>query len=236
MAIKSFENFIKENIDYGGFWTDENDIKDETEIVDDLICSATDIISSNCKFNTLKIIFKKWTTEDLVSQDCFHLVCGLKGENEKLFMINRTNDFNKDAHIVGVGYILTCVINDTEYVFKIGQSRTDWIERLNSYNCGKKKYRHGKGTNSTTNYKVLQSICHIQKFHPEITFNVYLYGQDNKEDIIWKGINSGISSSDLRIPIAVEHILLALCQKVYNHIPIGNDQVNIKGSSDIFRV
>ena len=236
MEIKSFEKFIKENIDYGGIWTDDDDLNNEDETTDNLIYSTNDIISSNCKFNSLKTIFKKWANEDLVSLDCFHLVCGLKGENEKLFMIDKTKDFNKDVRIESVSYILTCVINGVEYVFKIGQSRKNWIERLNSYNCGKKKYRDKGGTNSTTNYKILQSICNIQKFHPEITFNVYLYGQDNKEEIIWKGINSGMSSPDLRISLAVEHILLALCQKVYNHIPIGNDQVNIKGATDISRV
>jgi len=114
-------------------------------------------------------------------------------------------------------------------------SRKTWEERLQSYNCGKKKYRENKGTNSTTNYKVLQTICNIQKHNPDVIFNLYLYGEGNNEEVMWKGINAGYSSPDQRIPIAVEHILISLCKKSCNKIPIGNNQHNIVGSKEITR-
>lgn len=40
MEIKSFEKFIKENIDYGGIWTDDDDLNNEDETTDNLICSV----------------------------------------------------------------------------------------------------------------------------------------------------------------------------------------------------
>ncbi len=52
-------------------------------------------------------------------------------------------------------------------IFKIGQSITNIKKRVSSYNCGKTEYRIG-GTNSTTNYFILQSIlemdCPVEVF------------------------------------------------------------------------
>lgn len=238
MNVKTFEQFIQEAKTYENpkynLWSDSDDTN-EIENDDELIYSQADIKSSNCKFNSLKNIFKQWTGEELVSKDNFHFVCELKGEDEELFMHNRMKDYNIYSKINGIDYIITCIINNIEFIFKIGMSRKTWEERLQSYNCGKKKYRENKGTNSTTNYKVLQTICHIQKHNPETVFNLYLYGDGDDTEVIWKGINAGYSSPDQRIPIAVEHILISLCKKSCNKIPIGNNQHNIVGSKEITR-
>ena len=47
-------------------------------------------------------------------------------------------------------------------IFKIGQSVSNIKARIQSYNCGKTEYRIN-GTNSTTNYFVLQSFLKLNK-------------------------------------------------------------------------
>ncbi len=47
-------------------------------------------------------------------------------------------------------------------ILKIGQTITNIKERVQSYNCGKVEYRIS-GTNSPTNYFILQSILKINK-------------------------------------------------------------------------
>ena len=54
-------------------------------------------------------------------------------------------------------------------IFKIGETTTSIKKRVNSYNCGKTEYRIS-GTNSTTNYFVLQSLLNIG-----MTVNVYAF-------------------------------------------------------------
>ena len=56
--------------------------------------------------------------------------------------------------------IYVFVIN--KKIFKIGHTITSISQRIQSYNCGKTEYRIA-GTNSTTNYFVLQSILNLNK-------------------------------------------------------------------------
>lgn len=48
------------------------------------------------------------------------------------------------------------------YLFKLGKTEQTITKRVQSYNCGKKKYR-SNGTCSTTNYMVLQSFLSMNK-------------------------------------------------------------------------
>ena len=56
------------------------------------------------------------------------------------------------------GFVYVFVVN--EKIFKIGQSTTNIIKRIQSYNCGKAQYRKN-GTCGTTNYFVLQSLLNL---------------------------------------------------------------------------
>lgn len=79
------------------------------------------------------------------------------------------------VNIEGLVYIF--VIEDK--IFKIGHTIKSIIKRIQSYNCGKIEYRI-KGTNSTTNYFVLQSLLKIDKtidvfafFPQKPTYNIF---------------------------------------------------------------
>jgi len=95
----------------------------------------------------------------------FQHICDLHpdNENEKL-TIQAVEDekYIKQSELV---YIF--VIKGK--IFKIGSSTHSIKERVGSYNAGKEKYRK-PGTNSTTNYFVLQSVLKIG-----IKINVYAY-------------------------------------------------------------
>lgn len=58
--------------------------------------------------------------------------------NEKIIVKNfltkeGENIFYKKS---GILYLITCLINNKEYIIKFGQSRTNFKLRLQSYNCG----------------------------------------------------------------------------------------------------
>jgi hypothetical protein len=82
-------------------------------------------------------------------------LCNLIPNNEKekleISPINESLFKNK-------GLVYVFVINGK--IFKIGHTITSISERVQSYNCGKVEYRIN-GTNSTTNYFVLQSFLKI---------------------------------------------------------------------------
>lgn len=71
------------------------------------------------------------------------------------------------------GVVYLFIVNGK--VLKIGQTTTTIKKRIQSYNCGKVEYRIN-GTNSTTNYFILQSILKINK-----TVEVYTYQPDKPE-------------------------------------------------------
>lgn len=75
------------------------------------------------------------------------------------------------------GFVYVFVIENK--IFKIGQSITNLKKRIQSYNCGKIEYRIN-GTNSTTNYFVLQSLLKINKeiivyafFPPKPSYEIF---------------------------------------------------------------
>lgn len=81
------------------------------------------------------------------------------------------------------GLVYVFVINDK--IFKIGHTITSIKKRIQSYNCGKVEYRN-KGTNSTTNYFVLQSFLKMNEvikvfaFFPEQP-KYFLFGKEYQD-------------------------------------------------------
>ena len=90
-------------------------------------------------------------------KEYFKHLCILIPNQEKERITIETTDQDK---IKEKGLVYVFVIEDK--IFKIGPTVTSIKERVNSYNCGKTEYRIS-GTNSTTNYFILQSILKINK-------------------------------------------------------------------------
>ncbi len=112
----------------------------------------------------------------------FSLLCNLlpNKENERLDIQEiGNNQFNEE------GLVYAFVINGK--ILKIGHTITSIKKRIQSYNCGKTEYRIS-GTNSTTNYFILQSILNINEvvnvyaFFPDKPFYI-LFGKEYKDSI-----------------------------------------------------
>lgn len=116
---------------------------------------------------TTKDLEQEISYEDFEFKEYFFHLCNLmpKKEEEKL----EIEVVNKE-HIKKDGLVYVFVIDGK--IFKIGHTITSIIKRIQSYNCGKTEYRIS-GTNSTTNYFVLQSLLNINQpvlvyaFYPE---------------------------------------------------------------------
>ena len=93
--------------------------------------------------------------KDFKYKDYFELICRLKPDKEnETLLIESVNEelSNKE----GIVYVF--VIDGK--IFKVGESVNSIRARVQSYNCGKLEYRL-KGTCSTTNFYVLQSLLTI---------------------------------------------------------------------------
>lgn len=93
-------------------------------------------------------------------------------ENEKLVWCP-DKDFNDNY----TGLFYAFVVNG--YFYKAGKTDTTLLDRIKSYNCGKKEYR-GNGTCSVTNYFVLQSLLNFNIpvdvycfLAPKATLNIF---------------------------------------------------------------
>ena len=95
--------------------------------------------------------------ENFEYKEHFSLICKLKPNNDKERLEIEILD---EAKCQEKGFVYVFVIEGK--IFKIGQSISNIKERVQSYNCGKTEYRTN-GTNSTTNYFVLQSFLKINK-------------------------------------------------------------------------
>ncbi len=95
----------------------------------------------------------------------FTHLCDLQPDKSKekidITEIQNETDFKKE------GLVYAFVIEGK--ILKIGHTITSIKKRIQSYNCGKTEYRIA-GTNSTTNYFILQSILNINKI-----VNVYAF-------------------------------------------------------------
>ncbi len=129
-------------------------------------------------------------------------------ENEKLEIKSLGND--KKINDKGVVYVF--VIG--KKIFKIGSSTVSIKERIGSYNSGKILYR-GAGTNSTTNYFVLQSFIKIGK-----VVKVYAYFPNKKHYTIFgeKGVEAFPPAKK------IEKKILTDLKKKYDRLPIGCSQ------------
>ncbi|MDD3187454.1 MAG: GIY-YIG nuclease family protein [Bacilli bacterium] len=95
--------------------------------------------------------------EQFEYRDYFYLICNLipNKEKERLEIEVIDTDACNDH-----GLVYVFVVKGK--IFKIGESITPIVKRVQSYNCGKVEYRIN-GTNSTTNYFVLQSLLAINE-------------------------------------------------------------------------
>lgn len=112
--------------------------------------------------------------QDFDYKDYFFHICDLipdqTNERLKIETINKDN-INKE------GLVYVFVINDK--IFKIGHTINSIKKRVSSYNCGKTEHRIS-GTNSTTNYFVLQSFLKINQ-----KINVYAFFPENPKYILF---------------------------------------------------
>jgi hypothetical protein len=110
------------------------------------------------------------------------------------------------------GLVYIFVINNK--IFKIGHTITSMVKRIQSYNCGKIEYRI-TGTNSTTNYFVLQSLLNIDE-----VVNVYVYFTEKpKYKVFGKTYQDGKQPAK-----TAENIIINDFIKNHNKKPIGCTQ------------
>lgn len=99
-------------------------------------------------------------------------------------------------------------------ILKFGKSITTMKKRVQSYHCGKDKYRTKRNaTNSASNWYILQSVLHMGQ-------PVYIYGlfipNTQGHFMGWTYIN--------RVSKEIEGRLLAAFEQQYGFKPIGNRQ------------
>jgi len=97
-------------------------------------------------------------------KDIFYKFCDLYPNIEK----ERIEIANFDKDNINKTDLVYCFVYKNN-LLKIGSTTTSFKNRVQSYNCGKKKYRE-IGTCSTTNYFVLQSLLNLKE-----TIEVYIY-------------------------------------------------------------
>ena len=159
----------------------------------------------------------------------YKFICELKGvpmkingnsvTNETIIPINfkDKNAENVFERTLGVSYILTCKVGQKEHIIKIGQTRTPFKARLQSYNCGSVV---NWTTASTTNKKIKQSIV-----SSGLTYKLYLYECDEKPK---KYTFHGVQSKEFSSPklLAVEDIMVNEFIKQFKQKPLANIQAN----------
>ncbi len=181
---------------------------------------------------------KPFTLDDIKAQptlndfsfsgkDDFIFICKLQAnpleikdsvrKNEKILAFNFADENAKKIFdkALGVAYILTCELENKEYIIKFGQSRTTFKDRLGSYNCG---VVNNWRTASTTNIKMLQSFVTTRAI-----FNLYLYDCSDEATIIeWRGEKSVPFASPKSL--AVEDIMIKKFITQFGRKPLANIQ------------
>lgn len=139
----------------------------------------------------------------------FKLICYLiPNRNKEKLEIEEvdSNACRKD----GIVYVF--VINNR--IFKIGESINSIIHRVQSYNCGKLDYRL-RGTCSTTNFYVLQSLLNI-----DTKVEVYGYFPEQpKYTVLGKTFKNSKPPSK-----TAENLIIKNFEKKYGKKPIGCTQ------------
>lgn len=195
------------------------------------LSSVFNLINRNDKPFSIDDIIKEPLLSDFEfeGKNDFIFICKLKADpmeikndkrrNEKILAI----DFvNRDARNVfdnslGVAYIITCTLDNREYIIKFGQSRTTFKKRLGSYNCG---VVNNWRTASTTNIKMLQSMVSTR-----LIFNLYLFDCSTEPYVLsWHGEQSVKFASPKSL--AVEDIMIKKFAKQFGKKPLANIQAN----------
>lgn len=192
------------------------------------------------KFNNKNDI--PFTTDDVIRQpelkdfnfsgiDDFVPACTLKGEpliidgdyirNERI-IVDRYEDNNMETIMrttMGVCYLMTMTIYGREHIIKFGSTRTPFLKRLGSYNCGTVKARF-KGTCSSTNFKILQSFITTRK-------DVSLYIWISDESALTYNFHGVISVPFASQKVlAIEDIMIKQFKTQFGHRPLANIQSN----------
>ncbi len=111
------------------------------------------------------------------------------------------------------GWVYVFVIEGK--IFKIGQTIRTLKDRISSYNSGKAEYREQQGTNSTTNYFVLQSLIKIGK-----PVKAYGYFAHKEKYELW-GETGKDSFPSAKV---IEKRVIRDFVKKHHKKPIGNSQ------------
>ncbi|MGZ9763152.1 hypothetical protein ACXYRO_02685 [Mycoplasma sp. 4013] len=155
----------------------------------------------------------------------FQFICKLKAKpliikddkryNKKIVAFDFHNEKAKEIfeNEVGVVYMITAYIDNNEYIIKFGQTRTPFIYRLQSYNCGTVvNWR----TASTANIKILQSFVSTR-----LEFKLYLYQPQKPLHVEYYGEFAFVASP---ASIFVEDRLLNIYLNQFHQKPIANIQ------------
>ncbi len=169
-----------------------------------------------------------WDEFSFSGKEDFIYICDLRADamilkpdirnwdNEKIYPHNFTSKANKEIFdkYIGGAYVLTCVINNHEYIVKFGSTRTPFKARLGSYNCG---VINNLRTASTTNIKILQSFVACNT-----SFKLYFYPCGESASIEWRGEKSVPFATSK--PLAVEDIMVKKYMEQFNQKPLSNIQ------------
>ncbi|MGR3913518.1 MAG: GIY-YIG nuclease family protein [Gammaproteobacteria bacterium] len=152
--------------------------------------------------------------DDFIFKKCFDWLCEVLPDSEKEKMRIGNCDQNT---INDYGLVYVMVIGGK--IFKIGQTTMKFKGRLSSYNAGKRKLR-ARGTPSTTNYFVLQSLLAIG-----LPVQIYAYFAEKKGYQVFKGTKFAESGVDsFPTPKIIEKKINLEFIKHYGKSPIGNTQ------------
>lgn len=190
------------------------------------------LVNQNDKPFTLSDIEKQPTLESFKfpGKNDFKKVCSLilspleydpltnKRKNETIKAVNFVSNEAKKVFesSLGVAYLMTCIINGTERIIKIGQTRNTFKDRLTSYNCGcVTNWR----TASTTNIKLKQSMVVTRQ-----KIELYLFDCQKTEIFEWHGVKSVPFASPFSL--AVEDIMIKQFILQFNQKPLINIQAN----------
>lgn len=212
----------------------------ESKEGDDYISALNNVFSLN------NINDKPFTTSDIKKQPTldqfsfdgkkdFKFVCKLhakpmriikkdnKRENEKIIADNFAGKDEQKIfnEFMGVAYMITCPLDDKEYIIKFGQTRTPFKARLQSYNCG---VVNNWRTASTTNIKILQSMVTTRK-----VFNLYLYDCDEHMEIVWHGVKGKVA---VQKSLVIEDVIIKKFIEQFRFKPLANVQADATGSDD----
>jgi len=159
--------------------------------------------------NTKEDLENEIRYDDFEFKNYFEHICNLQpnvaAEKLELMVIDE-----KGCNRAGLIYVF--VIDGK--IFKIGQSINNIRDRIQSYNCGKLEYRL-KGTCSTTNFFVLQSLLRINE-----PVYVYAYFTDQPEYEVFD-----MKFKNNRPPLkTAEHLIIQDFIDRYQKKPIGCTQ------------